>query len=334
MKRNPYFDNARLLLIFLVVFGHMIQPYISDSKEINTLYMWIYTFHMPAFILLAGFFAKGFGNKEYIANLAKKLLVPYVIFHVLYSFFYFLIGKDDWYTSIFYPQWSLWFLVSLFCWHILLYWFKKLSPALSITITVLIGLLIGYVDIVGHTFSLSRTFFFFPFFLAGYWLSEKQLMQVKKTSVKALSIVVMLALAIGLYIAPDMNVYWLLGSQSYSQLDLPVFGGLARLLVYVVGTLMMISILAWVPTKHFRITHLGMRTLYVYLLHGFFVQFFRQTGILDVNGFVGLVGIAILSAAIVVLLANKWMVGLWQPVMEGKTTMLRDMRKRKARTDL
>src|SRR5699024_10159259 len=131
LERNAYFDNAKVILIFLVVFGHLIQPFISASSELNTLYLciytfhmpafiffvlfmfghfiqpfisaslelntlylWIYTFHMPAFIFLAGFFAKGSGNKEYIINLAKKLLIPYILFQLLYTGYYFFIGKE------------------------------------------------------------------------------------------------------------------------------------------------------------------------------------------------------------------------------------------------
>ncbi|MDY0394287.1 acyltransferase family protein [Virgibacillus halophilus] len=130
MQRNAYFDNARLLLILLVVFGHMVQPFTDNSNGVNTIYTWIYTFHMPAFIFLAGFFAKGAGNKEYIIKLAKKLLIPYIIFQVIYSGYYFLLGRDNWMTdSLFYPHWALWFLFSLFCWHILLFWFKKTSAS-------------------------------------------------------------------------------------------------------------------------------------------------------------------------------------------------------------
>src|SRR5699024_7508111 len=129
MKRNPYFDNARLLLIFLVVFGHMIQPFTSQHHQIETIYTWIYTFHMPAFIFLVRIYAKGSRNVSYIINLAKKLLVTYIIFQILYTVYYFFIGKSNWLTDhIFYPHWSLWFLFSLFCWHILLIVYRKMKP--------------------------------------------------------------------------------------------------------------------------------------------------------------------------------------------------------------
>src|SRR5699024_174002 len=187
MERNAYIDNARVLLIFLVVFGHMIQPFIGDSHGVNTLYLWIYTFHMPAFIFLAGFFAKGSGDTKYVLKLVKKLLIPYVIFQLIYSGYYFSIGKADWQTGIFDPHWSLWFLFSLFSWHVLLYWFKQLPAWLGITIAVQIGLIVGYFGEVGHLFSLSRTFVFFPFFLVGYWVTKDHLLFLKHHTVKIAS---------------------------------------------------------------------------------------------------------------------------------------------------
>lgn len=323
MKRNAYFDNAKLLLIFLVVFGHMIQPFTEDSYAINTLYMWVYTFSMPAFIFLAGFFAKGSGNKKYIINLAKKLLVPYFIFQLLYTGYYFFIGKSGWQTGMFEPHWSLWFLISLFSWHILLYWFKKLPPYISIAGAVMLGLAVGYIDDIGHAYSLSRTFAFFPFFLTGYWMTKEKLMLVKSNQLKVISMITMVGVAVAIYIAPDFNSGWLLASKSYSALGVPVYGGFSRLLVYVTSTMMSMSVLAWVPTKRNKATDLGKRTLYVYLLHGFFIQLFRETNLFHVNNVIELIGIGIVSAVIVLVLSSKPMMSISKPFIEVRFNVFR-----------
>ncbi|MFC2948961.1 acyltransferase family protein [Virgibacillus sediminis] len=327
MERNAFFDNAKVLLIFLVVFGHIIQPFTSESQGMNTLYLWIYTFHMPAFILLSGFFAKGYGNKGYVMKLAKKLLLPYFIFQTLYTGYFFLIGNDDWLNGLFYPHWSLWFLFSLFCWHMLLYWFKKIPAPLSILLAVQIGLIVGYFGDIGHTFSLSRTFVFFPFFLTGYWTSEKQIMQVKRQGVKIASIGIMAIVAVAIYFAPDFSSGWLLASKSYGQLGAAEAGGLFRFVVYVTAVLMTISVLAWVPKHHTWYTDIGTRTLYVYLLHGFFIQFFRAADLFKVNNVFDVLGLAAISALIVLLLSSRPIVGLWQPMIEGKFTMLKKLGK-------
>jgi len=114
-KRDSYFDNAKILLIFLVVFGHFIQSYIDMNLFISYMYNFIYTFHMPAFIIISGFFAKGIYEKGYIWKLTKKLILPYVLFQVIYGFFYyFLHGKETFKLELLDPKWSLWFLISLF----------------------------------------------------------------------------------------------------------------------------------------------------------------------------------------------------------------------------
>lgn len=323
LERNPFFDNAKLILIFLVVFGHMIQPFIDGSRGINTLYMWIYTFHMPAFIFLAGFYAKGSGNLKYILKLAKKLLIPYLIFQLLYTVYYFYIGKDGWQSGVFYPHWSLWFLCSLFSWHIMLAFYKKLPALFSVSMAVVIGVFVGYFDGIGHTLSLSRTFALFPFFLLGFWLTEKHVMWLKQKSVKAASLIVLLVVGVAIYYAPDFNSGWLLASKSYGELGMPEYGGLARFFVYGTSALMAMSVLAWIPQRKGKLTQYGTRTLYVYLLHGFLIQLFRVSDTFQVNSVLGLLGIALISAVIVLLLSTKPVLGIWQPFIEGRMTIIK-----------
>ncbi|MFC4558137.1 acyltransferase family protein [Virgibacillus kekensis] len=326
MNRNAYFDNAKLLLIFLVVFGHLIQPFTDGIAWVNTLYLWIYTFHMPAFIFLAGFFARGSGNKKYIWNLTKKLLFPYLVFQLLFTGYFFFIGKDDWATGIFYPHWSLWFLFSLFSWHLLLNLFKRIPGKYGVPLAMGIGLIIGYIGEIGHTFSLSRTFVFFPFFLLGYWLTQEHVMFLKRKSVKIASIAIMSFVAAAIHIAPDIPTGWLLASKSYVVLlDLPEYGIIARALVYLTAIIMAASVLAWVPTTRGRLTDLGTRTLYVYLLHGFFIQYFRKADLFDVGHPVDIIGLAVIAATIVLVLSSKPVLGLWQPLIEAKASILKNL---------
>lgn len=322
LERNAFFDNAKVVLIFLVVFGHMIQPFTNDSEALRTLYMWIYTFHMPAFIFLAGFFAKGSGNGKYIMNLAKKLLIPYVIFQLLYTAYYLWLGKTGW-QGIFYPQWSLWFLFSMFSWHILLIGFKRVPATIGLFLAICIGLLVGYFGEIGHTFSLSRTFVFFPFFLLGYWCTKDQVMYLKRKGMKAASLMVLMVVATGIYFMPELNSGWLLASKSYGDLEMPAYGGFARLFVYGVAILMAMSLFVWIPEKKYWFTSLGTKTLYVYLLHGFFIQYFRQKGFFEVEHFVDVFGIALISAGIVLFLSSKSVLSIWQPFIECKITRLK-----------
>ncbi|AKG03684.1 hypothetical protein AAV35_002030 [Salimicrobium jeotgali] len=326
MERDAFFDNAKLFLIVLVVFGHAIQPMTNDSVFVYNLYTFIYIFHMPAFILLAGFFAKGSRDKKYILQMVKKLLLPYFLFQAVYSGYYYALGDEGWYNGFFHPHWSLWFLISLFCWHILLIGFKKLPPLLGILISLELGLVIGYFSDIGHTYSLSRTFVFFPFFLAGYWLTTRQVKVWQITSVRAGSLVTMGVIGTLIVLFPEFSSDWLLGSKSYATLGSPESGGWVRLGVYVLAAAMTVSVLAWVPSRHFSFTKLGQRTLYVYLLHGFVIQFFRETEFFTYTHWLDVFGVFFVSLGIVYLFSSTFMMKAASPLIEAKLPRRRKIR--------
>lgn len=55
MQQRIYlFDTAKFILIFLVIYGHMLQPNRALSYNCE-MYSLIYMFHMPLFIMISGF---------------------------------------------------------------------------------------------------------------------------------------------------------------------------------------------------------------------------------------------------------------------------------------
>ena len=68
MKTRIYrYDNVKALLIFLVVIGHMTTDYVSDSHMVRWITLWIYTFHMPAFIFISGLVHKRYITEDMAA---------------------------------------------------------------------------------------------------------------------------------------------------------------------------------------------------------------------------------------------------------------------------
>lgn len=70
-QRDYFFDNIKGFLIILVVFGHAIQylAFKRNSPALLGLFMLIYSFHMPLFIFISGFFSKKTNSLKLI-NLA------------------------------------------------------------------------------------------------------------------------------------------------------------------------------------------------------------------------------------------------------------------------
>ncbi len=331
-KRDSYFDNAKFILIFLVVFGHIIQSFISKDPYILSLYKTIYTFHMPAFILISGFFAKGIQKPGYVAKLAKKLILPYILFQIIYSFFYYYINDHSTFTlDPLSPHWSLWFLISLFCWNILLYLFIKkwnLGPIPGMAVAIVFGILVGFFNDAASILSIIRTFVFFPMFLLGYYLKKEHFVAIKRTKARFWGIGLFLIMfGCMLYFPNEIDDSWLLGSKSYDEMDLSTFNAvMIRMGLYVVNILMVMTFFALVPRKSYFFTSWGPNTLYVYLLHGFIIRTFRASSLPDnINPTSSLILIIAIAFGLTLLLANPLVASITQPIIEMKTNRTKNM---------
>ncbi len=82
MNQRLYkFDNIRFLLMFLVILGHLLE--VIHSEVGSQLYRVIYSFHMPLFIFVSGYFAK-YDRRKILIN----FIYPYLLFQSLYCFFF------------------------------------------------------------------------------------------------------------------------------------------------------------------------------------------------------------------------------------------------------
>ncbi|MCM3787741.1 acyltransferase family protein [Domibacillus indicus] len=319
-KRDNYFDNVRFFLIFLVVFGHLLRPYIHTGPFLYALYMVIYSFHMPAFILISGFFAKSIKRPGYIKKAAEKLLIPFLIFQCVYSVFYFWIDHEEALSvRLLIPEWSLWFLMSLFLWHVLLLgtvkWLK--NPFIALILSVAAGVGIGLVNESLTVLSIGRTFVFFPFFLAGYYAKKEWFQPLFRMRSRIPLFLFAAGLFAYCYTHTTMQIEWLFGSQSYAALGADGTDGLLlRLFVYAVNIVMIAFFLSLVPHKVFFFTAWGRNTLYVYLLHGFFVQSSRRVETLELPpSLLVLFGTA---TVLTFVLASPWTAALFRPFLELK----------------
>ena len=57
-SRNVYIDNVKALLIILVVVGHFTDLAVDESEMMKSLFVFIYSFHMPLFIFVNGLLCK------------------------------------------------------------------------------------------------------------------------------------------------------------------------------------------------------------------------------------------------------------------------------------
>ena len=272
--RDPFYDNARFLLVMFVVIGHFFSPIRSNYEIIEELNNMLSLFRMPALILITGFFSKGFLRPGYIEKIFKRILIPYLIFQFAFGYYYyFLYDRSEVNIDFLNPQYTLWFLLSLFIWNMLLFIFTRIKY--PILIAFLIGIIIGYSDRAGFYFSIHRTFVFFPFFLLGFYLRKEHFEWVKKAPAKIFGIVgfiIVWFVVDNLFTTREASL-WFSGRYSYDAMEYIRWDiGLVRALIYVLSLIVAFSFLAFVPKKKTFFTSLGMRTAYIYILHAAIIR--------------------------------------------------------------
>lgn len=163
-------DALKCLAIFLVLWGHAIQYCGSKDATQGLVYVLIYTFHMPLFMMVSGFFSASSMSLSFKDMLGKKfrqLLVPVivgcmVIMPLTFCISYF-IGFGVFLTHY-------WFLKSLFICYLLLWCALRLknvfrSTFLSILLSLMVALFIPIYN-VG---------LLYPSFLIGYYLFKNRI---------------------------------------------------------------------------------------------------------------------------------------------------------------
>lgn len=74
--------------------------------------------------------------------------------------------------------------------------FTKFPVVIALTISLIIGLAVGYADWISNYLSLSRTFVFFPLFLLGYYLEKSHLHFLFKPTTRVIALLVFISVYI------------------------------------------------------------------------------------------------------------------------------------------
>ena len=116
-QRLQYFDALKAFTIFLVLWGHCIQ-YLLHSDSDSTIFRLIYTFHMPLFMMMSGYFSfsaikRGFW--ESIITRARMLLLPVATLSFILAALYMFFRSENLIYKFFYLfGGTLWFLKTAF----------------------------------------------------------------------------------------------------------------------------------------------------------------------------------------------------------------------------
>jgi len=309
-RRDPFFDNAKLLLVTLVVVGHG-WTLLPDGSDSHPAYYFLYAWHVPAFVVVTGYLSRRFTwSWDSLRALVRTVVVPYLVFETLLGVFRTTVGGtdlDDWYVD---PHWPMWYLAVLFLWRLATPLLNRLRHPLPVAVGV--SLLGGLTT--GDVLDVARAAGLLPFFVLGLSLTRAHLELLTRRRVRLTAAGLMgMTGAVALAVAGPLDKEWLYWRSSYAELGVgAVDGMLLRAVALVVTGTLALAALALVPRSRRWFTPLGSASLVVYLGHGFVVKGADYAGVDDLVARapgLGFVLLTVAGAAVAVLLA-------WAPVAQ------------------
>ena len=201
-ERNLKLDNAKGILITLVVIGHMLLPIQGTTRGVTNFFYMIYAFHMPAFVFISGLLAQRiytrvpkphFNGRRWCSTLWLYLLFQFILFFSEIPAY----GRTTRFPDFLHTSGAPWYLLALLLWYLMIPFFAgcrglpySLIAWILLTSLSLAGgyLAIGALAGIGDFLALDRVIAFAPFFFAGYFIGPERLMKflgVQQESVAA-----------------------------------------------------------------------------------------------------------------------------------------------------
>lgn len=280
--RDASLDNAKAILIVLVLLGHATEDVPKDDL-IEAIYRVIYQFHMPAFALITGYLSRRFKVSfgSYL-KLIGALAVPYLIFQVGHA------ALDGWLEQrpmdidLLNPEWTLWYLVAVFFWRAATPILRALPLAIPISILVALGF--GMLPDLTDTLAFDRTITLLPFFVIGLTLTPEVLDRVRRIGVIPLTIIgvpMLVTVAVWSMDRLGGDDFWF--SRTFAQVGdaSMIYGLLLRLASYVLGLIGTAWVLSIAPRRKLPVTYIGVQSLYAYLLHSVVFKPFKEDGVIE-----------------------------------------------------
>ncbi|MEU5311737.1 acyltransferase family protein [Streptomyces sp. NPDC021562] len=296
--RDAFFDNAKYLAIVLVAMGHSWEPLKGDSRVLEAMYTVVYAFHMPAFIIISGYFSRTFDMRpDRVRKLVTGVVVPYVLFETAYSLFQrYVGGAADQDISLLDPWYLTWFLCALFVWRLTTPIWRTVRHPLPLAFVV--AMLASVSPSIGDDLDLQRVLQFLPYFVLGLCLRPEHFRLVRRWPVRIAAVPVFAAaLLFAWWSVPRMNTGWFYHRDSAQELGAPWWCGPVMVLaLFGCSLLLTACFLSWIPGRRMWCTALGAGTLYGYLLHGFVVKYADHEGWFDARWLHGPLGEILVTA--------------------------------------
>ena len=302
-NRIGFIDAAKCILIWLVILGHIIERYMVEGSILMSAFNFIFSFAMPAFIIISGYFT----NADRSLHGLPKLFETYIVFQLLHA----IVDLDySLVRFIFYPKWTMWYLMSLFWWKLALYIFNRYSKNiyLFLVVAILLSEIAPYIKIPVYLLAIERTISYLPFFLIGVIMRDFDVERIRKVkAIRAISLVIIIISIIASLRFP-IETRWMFNWNSLYY-DMPItlpVAPLVRIIAIMGCSIIATSVIIITPEKFTLLRQEGKNSLFYYMWHSIlltiifaFIQHF------DISiGFIGSLGLWIALISTLMLMTR------------------------------
>lgn len=333
-KRDYWFDNAKTILILLVVVGHLAENLIiytdfpeGDPHWLSVLFRAIYIFHMPGFLVISGRFARGRIDRNDWPAVINKLLVPYLVLQTVMMIWLTFTGVASLSNfSYIGPVFGVWYLFNVTVYSLITPRLKKVPYLFVIALVLAVVIQMARVAPAG---GFMRVITYYPFFLFGYYSRNWNLDFCRKAWFRVVSVLAFVVLGVVVWKMPQYFPVEVLTMKRAFTGVLEYLGDISRLefLIYtigryIVGFAFFFFVMGIAPKKKTCISYVGTYSVYVYSLHLIIIILLRALGkyydFLDFFNNNWAAGIfVVLGIPLSMLLASgpvrKWMAWLAEP---------------------
>lgn len=262
----------------IVVIGHFAESITSRSDMCKSIFIWIYSFHMPLFLFISGMFYK---KREVLPKVLGLLMIGFVL--KIGLFVETLAFHGDGNLSYTKTSGIPWYMFVLAGYMSLSYFLRNMDKRFILAFSMLLGLFSGYDASIKDAFAASRFIVFYPFFVMGEMLDPENILLVtRKRKCRLLSVFVLLIWT-ALCLFRMSNVYTLrplfTGRNPFGS-RFGVWGGAYRALCYMITLFTGFAVMCLIPHKRLAVvSNFGSRTLQIYFWHEFVRQILIYLGI-------------------------------------------------------
>ena len=277
-RRDPWFDNAKMALVTLVVVGHM-WTLLPDTALNGTLYDFLYLWHVPAFVMVTGYLSRSFTwSARNMRRLVTTVALPYVVFEAALAMFRVHVGGEELAVVLTDPHWPMWYLAVLFFWRLATPLLRRIPWPLAVAVALC---LLGGLS-TGDTLDWARAVGMLPFFVVGLIARPAHLEILRRPATRLVSVLAMaVALGAAILLQGHLNTEWLYWRSSYGELDASWETGFAvRTVLVAAGTGLSFAFFSLTPRRGGWFSLLGPATLVVYLFHGFVLKGLEYAGLI------------------------------------------------------